>query len=137
MLPAPEPQRAPARILVVEDEVLVRIVLADELRDAGFAVIEAASAEEALSCLAAGVEVDLVFSDIRLTGSLSGLDLANQLRNQYASLPVMLTSGDYRSDPGPPGAESVRRFIPKPYNISHLISDMRDALGLKPSGGAP
>jgi CheY-like chemotaxis protein len=65
MVPQALPQPRTARILVVEDEVLVRALIAEELRLAGFSVIEADRADDALTYIKAGEQVDLVFSDIR------------------------------------------------------------------------
>ena len=64
------------RILVVEDEVLIRALIAEELRLEGFSVIEADRADDALTYIKAGAQVDLVFSDIQTPGSLNGLQLA-------------------------------------------------------------
>jgi two-component system, response regulator PdtaR len=128
MVPNQEVQRTPARILVVEDEVLIRNLIAEELRDAGFFVIEAANAEEAMTYLKACGDVDLVFTDIRMPGSLSGLDLARQLRGQHPSLPIILTSGNA----APPGTEAIGRFIPKPYKLEYAASVVRDLLRLTP-----
>lgn len=126
MVPKPEARQTPARVLVVEDEVLVRNLIAEELREAGFCVIEAAHAEEAMSYLQAGGEVDLVFTDIRMPGSLDGLALARELRRRYPSLPVILTSGNAR----PPGTDAIGRFIPKPYTIEYAVAVVRELLEL-------
>jgi CheY-like chemotaxis protein len=99
----PEAQVVKPRILIVEDEVLIRAYLSEELRDAGFAVIEAAHAEEALSYLKAGEKVDLVFSDIHMPGSFNGLELARRLRDLHPSLPIILTSGN----PGPHAPDAL------------------------------
>ena len=76
-----------ARILVVEDEVLIRALIAEELRLEGFSVIEADRADDALTYIKAGEQVDLVFSDIQTPGSLSGLQLAEILRDRYPAFP--------------------------------------------------
>jgi two-component system, response regulator PdtaR len=94
MVPQPRLQPRTARILVVEDEVLIRAVIAEELRLAGFSVIEAGRADEALTYIKAGEQVDLIFSDIQTPGSLNGLQLAEALRDQYPDIPVILTSGN-------------------------------------------
>jgi len=122
-----EAQAAKPRILIVEDEVLIRAYLSEELRDAGFAVIEAAHADEALSYLKAGEEVDLVFSDIHMPGSLNGLELAHQLRALYPSLPVILTSGN----PGPKTPDGLGAFLIKPYTSEKAISLVFRTLGLQ------
>ncbi|MGZ5904834.1 MAG: response regulator, partial [Reyranella sp.] len=70
----------PPTVLVVEDEILVRTVIAAYLRDCGFDVVEAGSADEAVRVLEAGVRIDIVFSDINMPGSLDGFGLAQWLR---------------------------------------------------------
>ena len=124
MTPNPNPQPWVASILVVEDEVLVRAVVADELRAFGLSVLEASSADEALSYFSAGVNVDLVFTDIQLPGSLDGLQMAHRLRTEYPSLPIVLTSGNL-GFLGRPGAEL---FVPKPYEVSSVVKFIVDLL---------
>jgi CheY-like chemotaxis protein len=118
MVPQSLPQPLTARILVVEDEVLIRAFIAEELRLAGFSVIEAGRAEEALTYINAGEQVDLVFSDIRMPGSLNGLQLAEILRDRYPDIPVILTSGNApRRRVG-----IVEAFVPKPYDVTQTIA---------------
>ena len=115
MTPDPIPQPTAACVLIVEDEILIRVDIADELRAAGFQVLEAASADEALSYFSAGVQVDLVFSDVRLPGSLDGLQMAQKLKSEHADLPVVLTSGNHLR------GEGVEHFVPKPYEAPRVI----------------
>jgi CheY-like chemotaxis protein len=119
-----------ARILVVEDEVLIRAFIAEELRLAGFSVIEAGRGQEALTYISAGEQVDLVFSDIRMPGSLDGLQLAEILRDKYPDTPVILTSGN-----APPGLVGiVEAFVPKPYDVTQTIALMSSILTQKSPG---
>jgi two-component system, response regulator PdtaR len=106
----------PACVLVVEDEVLIRLVIADELRADGFSVIEAASADQALSYLQAGVPIDLVLSDIEMPGSMNGLGLIQRLRVQAPNLPTVLTSG------ASPVAHDADAFVSKPYDMRQLVA---------------
>jgi CheY-like chemotaxis protein len=102
----------PARILLVEDDVLVSEACAMLLEDFGYSVRCAGSAEEALAVLEAGHACDLVFSDIRMPGT-GGLELARTLAVRYPDLPVLLTTG-YSSA----AAEAVASgfaLISKPY----------------------
>ena len=115
MTPAPKAQKSPACLLVVEDEVLIRVLLADELRAEGFSVIEAATANEALSYFQAGVHVDLVLSDIEMPGGLNGVDLIRRLRAQAPNLPTVLTSGHS------PGVHEADVFVPKPYDARDVV----------------
>src|SRR3546814_931318 len=87
----PEPENA--TVLVVEDEVLIRLMVSDELRDAGFRVVEAANADDAMAYLQAGEPADLVFSDVRMPGSMDGIALAEKLRSDFPHVRIVLTSG--------------------------------------------
>lgn len=119
---------APAVVLVVEDEVLVRCAIALDLSDSGYEVIEAADAVEALAVLEDGYPVDLVFSDIQMPGRMDGLALCRQLRERYPHVAIILTSAH-----GPPtgdllpaghrGADPV--FIPKPYLAETVLAAVR------------
>jgi CheY-like chemotaxis protein len=71
----PDTARREKFILVVEDEMLVQIMVSDPLRDAGFNVIEAFNADEAIRILHSGVKIDLMLSDVRMPGSMDGLGL--------------------------------------------------------------
>src|SRR5687767_7367827 len=92
---AATPPSAPpgATILVVEDEVLVRVAAGQYLRGCGFRVLEAVHADEALDILAADPSVQLVFVDVRLPGQHNGVDLARIVHATYPDMSVLLTSG--------------------------------------------
>ena len=112
-------------ILVVEDEFLIRCMLCDELREAGFRVIEACDATEALSVLKT-VSPDLIVSDVRMPGPLDGLDLLAQVRETSRTLPVIITSGHLL--PSQALIEGATRFIAKPYLLSVIVDATREAL---------
>ena len=80
-------------VLVVEDEGLVRAVIVDELLESGFVVIEADSAEKALVLLSDGHKIDVLFTDIRLSGPGNGHDVAEAFREHCPEIPVIYTSG--------------------------------------------
>ena len=130
MVPQALLQPRPARILVVEDEVLVRALIAEELRLAGFGVIEADRADDALTYIGAGEQVDLVFSDIQTPGSLDGLQLAETLRDKYPDIPVILTSGNAPTR----RVGIVEAFVPKPYDVTQTIALMSAILAQKSPG---
>jgi DNA-binding NtrC family response regulator len=114
-------------ILVVEDELLIRLHVADTFRDRGFQVIEAADAAAALSILKAGISVDAVFSDVSLPGEVDGFALARWIRNHRRGLPVVLTSGEVTTD----HANSVSRdepFFAKPCDYDHIADFIRQRL---------
>jgi CheY-like chemotaxis protein len=120
--------RDPFTILVVEDEGIIRMNVADFLQDRGFVVIEAANAAEAVGAMGdSGNGIDLVFSDVRMPGDMDGFALATWLAKHFAHVPVILTSGDT-------GKENARRafvgsaFVAKPYQLHTVAQKISDAL---------
>lgn len=118
----------PIYVLIVEDEPVIRTDLADELRQAGFTVIEAGSADEALGYYAKMTEIDLVFTDVQMPGSLNGLDLARRLQENNPFLPLIVTSGNVVSEQ----VGDLGRFLPKPYSADQAVALVFEALGLTP-----
>lgn len=121
----------PRRVMVVDDEVLIRLVAADMLHDAGFAVVEACSADEAVTLLATNVHFDLIVTDVRMPGSMDGLGLLAYVRRRYPTIPVVLTSGHLSTyELLRAGASGV---MPKPYSEAALVGTIERVLGR--SGG--
>jgi two-component system, response regulator PdtaR len=122
----PQPNRGPS-ILVVEDETLVRMGVAEHLRDAGFTVIEAASGDEARVVLEAGVQVDLVFSDITMPGGVDGVGLAAWIGQLTSPPALVLTSGIpsalYAAQSAHP---HIRATLSKPYSYDDVERIMRE-----------
>jgi len=107
-------------VLVVEDDVLLRLVTAGSLREAGFEVLEAANSAEAMLVLAS-MPVDALFSDIDMPGKMDGLALAQWMRQRRLDTKIILTSGVARALGG---AEEYGSFLPKPYadtDVEHLL----------------
>jgi len=125
--PHPETRR---RILVAEDELLIRMMLSDELRDAGYDVIEAFNAEEAVALLKSLVRVDLIISDVRMPGSLDGFGLLSVVRDMFPGLPVIITSGHHRPTLG--AGDEATQFVPKPYSLEHVVKLVKAKLGKAP-----
>ena len=123
--PVPAP---PPTILVVEDDVLVRSTAATYLRECGFDVIEANSADEALRVLQAGVEVDILFSDIQMPGSMDGFGLAQWVRRERPRLKVILTSGAARTAKEAGDLFEDGPFLAKPYDHAELERHIRSLL---------
>ena len=127
-VPQPECRLAEAsraRILVVEDDLLVGAVAAEALEEAGFKVLSAASAEEA-NIILAEEAIDVLFTDIDL-GGLDGCELAQQALKARPGLTVILTSGRSRrchADRLPSGAA----FLAKPYRLPHLVDEVLRAV---------
>src|SRR6056297_340801 len=114
----PDGQRQ-GSVLVVEDDVLVRLDASEELRLEGFVVYETASAEDALSLFASGFRADVVFSDLQLAGKATGWDLRLALADSHPDVGFILTSGQ---EP-PRGAKTQGvRFFPKPYRIGQVAN---------------
>jgi|SRR6516165_6793535 len=118
MVPELNPEPQLAHVLFVEDEVLIRTPSAQTLRDAGFAVIEAANADEAWSYLEAGGPVDLVFSDIQMPGSMDGVEFARKVREKYARIVIALSSGKGAFLP----TDSQHPFVSKPYRAADVVA---------------
>ena len=117
------------RVLVVDDDDLVRTFAVDTLEDAGFEVIEAATAEEALDRCEERT-ADVLFTDIMLSGNLDGWDIAEQCREAHPDLPVIYTTGySLRQHRPVPGSRLVR----KPYRTEELIGVIQELVGQ--SGG--
>jgi DNA-binding NtrC family response regulator len=115
----------PTAVLVVEDEPLVRMLVADVLVDAGFRVFAAVNADEALRILRAGVDISMLLSDVDLPGHFQGYDLARQVHERWPQVEVLLTSGRAWPSAGdlPPGAA----FLAKPCRNDVLISYVQAA----------
>ncbi|HVP86092.1 MAG TPA: response regulator [Rhizomicrobium sp.] len=129
MFPAPD-ERTPA-ILIVEDEVLIRFVLADYLRECGFKVLEAGDAAEAIQILEAEVDIDLVFSDVQMPGEMDGFGLAQWVRRNRPNLPITLTSGDSKKSAAAKELCENEPFFAKPYDVAKVVAHIRVRLGLK------
>ena len=127
-VPSEKAQR-PRTILVVEDEILVRLMIADELRTAGFVVLEAINADEALVVLRGPERVDLLLTDVRMPGSGDGLTLAATGRATWPELKIILVSAHL---PNGPAAGVVDAFFAKPYDVSALIDRVKELLVIAP-----
>jgi DNA-binding NtrC family response regulator len=118
-MPQEQSSDAPV-VLVVENDVLLRLVTASNLRDAGFEVIEAANSPEALRNLEF-IPVDALYSDIDMPGRIDGLALAQWMYQRRLDTRIILTSGVA----GVLGAaEEYASFLPKPYadeDVQHLL----------------
>ena len=102
-------------VLLVEDEVLISHLVASTLSEHGFVVHETTTADEALRYIQSGGEVDVLFTDVNLPGSMNGAELAVQARQLRPDLPIVYASGRYQpADIGTLVPRSV--FVSKPYN---------------------
>ncbi|NKC32157.1 PAS domain S-box protein [Falsiroseomonas selenitidurans] len=128
--PPPAPTEAPRggteRLLVVEDDLPVRDHVATLLRDLGYRVTEAGTAQEALRLLRQDGEYDLLFTDIVMPDGMNGAQLAVLARTLRPTLRVLLTSG--YSQPEIPGRGPALPILPKPYRRNQLATKVREAL---------
>ena len=104
-------------VLIVEDEVVIRLLMADELRSQGIHVLEASNAEEALTILESALPVQVLFTDIRMPGRLDGIGLTRLARERFPHIKLMLTS----SQPEGYTRESADVFVFKPYDLSAVV----------------
>ena len=119
--------KLPSTILVVEDEGLVRITVADELRDRNFEILEASTGDEAVKLLRSGAEVDLVFTDVRMPGSIDGIALTRLIKTEFPAIKVIVTSGHISALQ----AGMADGFFTKPYDLASVARNIETALNLK------
>ena len=112
------------RVLVVEDNVILRYTLAHWLRVTGHDVTEAASADEAHAVLQSIIIIDIVVTDVEMPGSMSGLELTTYLRETYPLLPVIVVSGK----PIPTNFKAASAFFQKPYNLDRITAHIEALL---------
>ena len=122
-MPQEQSSAAPV-VLIVENDVLLRLVTASNLRDAGFEVIEAANPVEALRFLDR-FPVDVLFSDIDIPGNMDGLALAQWVHRSQADRRIILTSGAART---PGDVKEYASFLPKPYAEKDVERLLRSVL---------
>jgi|HubBroStandDraft_2_1064218.scaffolds.fasta_scaffold388985_2 CheY-like chemotaxis protein len=120
-LDAPGVAKSPV-VLIVEDEVLIRMLLSDVLRQAGYQVVEAANADEALAVLTSSPDPDILVTDVRMPGKVDGFALAAFVRRTKPDLKVIITSGHA----GPDGAIGLAdTFLTKPYELDAIVGCVR------------
>ncbi|MBV8525799.1 MAG: response regulator [Acetobacteraceae bacterium] len=124
-----EDPRSRPKVLIVEDEFLIRMTLAEALTEEGFDVVEAATGEEGATALASDPDFALLLTDIQLPGGPDGLTLARSARETRPDLPVIYVTG--RPDVMPSAAQSSRdAIVPKPYLPSEITSIARRLTGI-------
>ena len=111
-------------VLIVEDELLIRLHAAEIIEESGFDVIEAANADHAIAILEARSDIAVLFTDIQMPGSMDGLKLAAAVKGRWPPIKIVATSGlvDVRPDDLPEGG----RFLPKPYHSAQLKATLRE-----------
>jgi CheY-like chemotaxis protein len=114
-------------VLVVEDEFLLRMDAVEMIADAGFEVVEAADADQAIEVLESRRDITVVFTDIQMPGSMDGLKLAEAIRGRWPPIKIVTTSGhaNVAESELPEGG----RFLPKPYSQHQVAGVLRELTG--------
>lgn len=113
-------------VLIVEDETLIRMDAVEMIIAAGYEVLEAANADQAIEILEARADIAIVFTDIQMPGSIDGLKLAHAVRRRWPPVRIVTCSGHVKviQEDLPEGA----RFVPKPYSKSEIAMTFRELL---------
>ncbi len=117
----------PAIVLVVEDEMLLRMRTVDMVEDAGFTSVEAVDADEAVAILGSRSDIALLFTDIQMPGSMDGLKLAHAVHERWPPIKIILVSGQLGLANIDIPADS--RFFGKPLEAREMIVEMQNMIG--------
>jgi len=115
-----------AKVLVVEDEMMLRMRAVDIVEDAGFTPIEAVNADDALAILESRSDIDLLFTDIQMPGTMDGLKLAHAVHARWPSIKIMLVSGQVTPTETEKPVNS--RFYGKPLEVKRMIAELQEML---------
>jgi CheY-like chemotaxis protein len=111
----------------VEDELLVRMTAADTLEEAGFQFLEAADADIAMAVLEArSAEVQVLFTDVDMPGSMDGMELAEQVHARWPHVRLLISSG--YAQPQPDEIPDHRRFVPKLYRAATIVRQIHELI---------
>src|SRR5580693_1723675 len=120
-------QSAARAVLIVEDEMLLRMRAVDMVEDAGFTAVEAINADDAIAVLESRSDIELLFTDIQMPGSMDGLRLAYAVHERWPLIKIILVSGQLKLTDGDRPADS--RFFGKPLDVKQMIATMQDMMG--------
>jgi CheY-like chemotaxis protein len=118
----------PAIVLVVEDDLILRMRAIDMVDDAGYVSVEAVDADEALAILQSRSDIALLFTDIQMPGSMDGLELAHAVHERWPLIKIIIVSGQLKLS----GSQLPRdsRFFGKPLVSGQMIAEMQNMIGL-------
>jgi two-component sensor histidine kinase/DNA-binding response OmpR family regulator len=117
----------PPNVLVVEDEMVLRMRAVDIVEDAGFNAVEAVNADEALAILESRSDISLLFSDIQMPGTMDGLKLAHAVHDRWPAIKIILVSGQVKLSDDDKPADS--RFFGKPIEVQQMIAELKEMVG--------
>jgi two-component sensor histidine kinase/DNA-binding NarL/FixJ family response regulator len=115
------------KVLIVEDELILRMRAVDIVEDAGFTPVEATNADDALAILESCSDIGMLFTDIQMPGSMDGLKLAHAVRERWPLIKIILVSGQLTLTDADKPADS--RFYGKPLDVKHMIAELQDMMG--------
>lgn len=118
-------------ILVVEDEAVIRVGSVLMLQDAGYQVVEASNADIAIEILETRSDIRVVFTDIKMPGTLCGLRLAKAVRKRWPPVHLLVASG--LKAPTEKEFPGIGRFIPKPYSPKQVLAALSELLSADPA----
>jgi two-component sensor histidine kinase/CheY-like chemotaxis protein len=121
------PTGSSTNVLVVEDEMVLRMRAVDIVEDAGFTAVQAVNADEALSILESRSDIALLFSDIQMPGSMDGLKLAHAVHDRWPSIKIILVSGQVKLSDDERPTDS--RFFGKPLEVKQMIAELQEMVG--------
>jgi two-component sensor histidine kinase/CheY-like chemotaxis protein len=124
---APGVAAALPNVLIVEDEMILRMRAVDIVEDAGFTAIEAVNADDALAILESRSDIEMLFTDIQMPGSMDGLKLAHAVRKRWPLIKIILVSGQLTLTDADKPIDS--RFYGKPLDVQHMIAELQDMMG--------
>jgi len=128
-LPASEPREA--MVLVVEDEALLRLALADHLQGCGFIVLQACDAHEAIEIIESCVEIDVVFTDVKMPGEIDGFGLAKWIRDNQPGLAVFVASGYSGKFDLARELCAGEQFFAKPYDLDVVVAKIHEHINAR------
>lgn len=131
----PDPTDRMPTILIVEDEMLIRMALSDFLQECGYKILEASCAGEALAMIQSEQSmIDLVFSDVKMPGDIDGFGLSKWIRANRPDLPVILASGHARKTDVAHELCTQEPFITKPYDLHQVADQIRENIDARKKG---
>lgn len=115
-------------VLLVEDEPIIRMGLADHIARQGFAVIEAGSGDRAMEMVRNGNLVDIIITDVQMPGQHDGIALALWTRRNFPHIKLIIVSGATSGAVAPDLLGEEGRIMPKPYQYDEIVARMRELL---------
>src|SRR3954470_24833056 len=114
-------------VLIVEDEMVLRMRAVDIVEDAGFHPVEAANADQAIAILESRSDIALLFTDIQMPGSMDGLKLAHAVHARWPAIKIVLVSGQVKPSDAERPTDSL--FFGKPLGVEQMIAELQTMVG--------